>query len=157
MIHKKRPQTYRINRLERKREEIRQAEVAAERTRDGGEKDEWESRKCKEERRKGQTRAMKGFHAVSYRIILHNHTHTHIHTLLSSTALNQSHDMCLDGSHYIPLTFGHHTNNYWRCTRTHKISLALSPKAGERSIYMLVRINQLALNEVHTLSVSYLS
>lgn len=35
MIHKKGPQMYRINRLERKREEIRQAEVALERTRDG--------------------------------------------------------------------------------------------------------------------------
>ncbi len=53
MIHKKGPQTDRINRLERKREEIRKAEVAVERTRDGREKDEWEPRKWKEERRRG--------------------------------------------------------------------------------------------------------
>lgn len=51
MIHKKGPLTDRINRLERKREEIRQAEVAVERTRDGREKDDWnqESGKKREE------------------------------------------------------------------------------------------------------------
>lgn len=133
MIHKKGPQMYRINRLERKREEIRQAEVALERTRDG-----WmEERKMNEnqesrnkwqgEDREERWRVFTPCHIVSHSII--THTHTHIHTLLS-TALNQSNDISLDGSHYIPLTFGHHTNDYWKRTHTgthtHKIFLAFS-------------------------------
>lgn len=76
--HKKGPQTYRINRLARKREEIRRAGVAGERTRE-----EWKKERemnGKQERKKRQTRAMKGFHAVSYHIIKHNHTHTHINS-----------------------------------------------------------------------------